>query len=264
MTYLLEDLVINRVDLVDEGANSASFIELYKRKERSDTMELDAIIEKLSKEHAVVVQAEIDKLTGEITKAKDDLVTVSAEHSVTKEALAKAEENLKAKGEELTETKTELQTLKDEANPEDEVMKSMPEAAKVLFAKMKAQKEAAEEAMRTAKDAEVNAEAVAKAVELKALPIEQEKLISVLKGADKGLIELLTTINAAVDATLLGEVGKNKAGGVASSSEEAWTKIEAKATDIAKAKGISKAKAISDAVNQNPDLYKEYLKGGAN
>ena len=33
MPYELKDLVIDRVDLVDEGANSAAFIELYKRKE---------------------------------------------------------------------------------------------------------------------------------------------------------------------------------------------------------------------------------------
>ena len=37
MPYLLEDLVITRVDLVDEGANSAAFIELYKRKERGES-----------------------------------------------------------------------------------------------------------------------------------------------------------------------------------------------------------------------------------
>ena len=40
MPYLLEDLVIERIDLVDEGANSAAFIEIYKRKEQSNTMEI--------------------------------------------------------------------------------------------------------------------------------------------------------------------------------------------------------------------------------
>ena len=34
--------------------------------------------------------------------------------------------------------------------------------------------------------------------------------------------------------------------------------------EIIKTKGISKAKAITQAVDENPDLYKEYLKGGAN
>ena len=30
MPYILDDLVIDRVDFVDEGANSAAFIEVFK------------------------------------------------------------------------------------------------------------------------------------------------------------------------------------------------------------------------------------------
>ena len=122
-------------------------------------------------------------------------------------------------------------------------------------------RDAAEEAVRKAKEAEAQAEAVAKAAELKALPIEQQKLVGVLKGASPELLEVLTTINAAVDSSVLGEVGKNSPGTVGT---DAWDKIEAKAAEIVKAKGVSKAKAISLAVEENPDLYKEYLKGGAN
>ena len=143
-------------------------------------------------------------------------------------------------------------------------LKAMPEEARALFTKMKAQKEAAEEAIRKAKDAEAQATAIAKAAELKAIPIEQDKLVGILKGASPELLEVLTAINSAVESTVLGEVGKRAPGQASSSSEEAWAKIEAKASEIAKAKGISKAKAVSQAVDENPDLYKEYLQGGAN
>ena len=259
MTYLLEDLVIDRVDLVDEGANSAAFIELYKRKELGDKMDLKDIIAKMTEEHATVVQAELDTLAGEITKANDSVATLTAD-------LSKAKEELDTANEDLGKAKSELEALKvkPDDNGEEETLKAMPEAARVLFSKMKAQKEAAEEAVRKAKDAEANAEAIAKAAELKALPIEQEKLVGVLKGCSKEMLDVLSTINAAVDGIVLGEVGKNKPGNADSTAAAAWDKIEAKALDIAKEKGVSKAKAISQAVEANPDLYKEYLKGGAN
>jgi len=266
MPYLLEDLVINRVDLVDEGANSAAFIELYKRKERSDKMELKDIIAKMTPEHAAVVKAEIDNLSSEVTKAKESTVALTTERDGAKKALEKAIGDLKVANEELAKAKSELDTLKANtaAFDEEETIKAMPEEARALFTKMKAQKEAAEEAVRKAKDAEAQATAIAKAAELKAIPIEHDKLVGILKGASPELIEVLTAINSAVDSTVLGEVGKRAPGQASSSSEEAWAKIEAKASEIAKAKGISKAKAVSQAVDENPDLYKEYLQGGAN
>lgn len=266
MPYLLEDLVITRVDLVDEGANSAAFIELYKRKERSDKMELKDIIAKMNPEHAAVVQSEIDNLSSEVTKAKESVAALTNERDSAKEALEKAIGDLKVANEELAKAKEELEALKanDAASNEEDIIKAMPEEARALYTKMKAQKEAAEEAIRKAKEAEAQATAIAKAAELKAIPIEQDKLVGILKGASPELLEVLTAINSAIDSTVLGEVGKRAPGQASSSSEEAWAKIEAKAAEIAKAKGISKAKAISQAVEENPDLYKEYLQGGAN
>ena len=266
MPYLLEDLVITRVDLVDEGANSAAFIELYKRKERSDKMELKDIIAKMNPEHAAVVQSEIDNLSSEVTKAKESVAALTNERDSAKEALEKAMGDLKVANEELAKAKEELEALKADntASNEEDIIKAMPEEARALYTKMKAQKEAAEEAIRKAKEAEAHATAIAKAAELKAIPIEQDKLVGILKGASPELIEVLTAINSAVESTVLGEVGKRSPGQASSSSEEAWAKIEAKADEIAKAKGISKAKAISQAVDENPDLYKEYLQGGAN
>jgi len=266
MPYLLEDLVITRVDLVDEGANSAAFIELYKRKERSDKMELKDIIAKMNPEHAAVVQAEIDNLSSEVAKAKESVTALTIERDSAKEALEKAMGDLKTANEELAKAKAELEALKanNAASNEEDIIKAMPEEARALYIKMKAQKEAAEEAIRKAKEAEAQATAIAKAAELKAIPIEQDKLVGILKGASPELLEVLTAINSAIESTVLGEVGKRSPGQASSSSEEAWAKIEAKAAEIAKAKGISKAKAISQAVEENPDLYKEYLQGGAN
>ena len=279
MPYLLEDLVVNRVDLVDEGANSEAFISLYKRKEQS-TMDLKDIIAKLAPDHAATVNAELTRLTGELAKAKESATTVIAERETAEQALAKANgdlktatENLKTANDGLQKAKEDLDTCKAELDTlkgsstsfdEEETMKSMPEPAKQLFMKMKQQKETAEENVRKSKEAEDNATAIAKAAELKALPIETEKLAGVLKGCSTELFEVLTSINAAMDSAVLGEVGKSAPGAASASSDAAWGKIESKAAEIAKSTGISKAKAITKAVEENPDLYKEYLKGGAN
>lgn len=288
MPYLLEDLVVNRVDLVDEGANSAAFIELYKRKERSANMDIKEILSKMKPEHSSVVQAELDRLTSDVEKANDTLATVTTERDTAVQDLAKANTDLTAANEDLAKTKSELETLKakhpaececdgeeDEngtckacgkpkkkaAFDEEETLKSMPAAAREMFAKMRAQKEAAEEEVRKAREAEEHTKAVAKAAELKALPIESEKLVGVLKGCSTEMVDILTTINAAIEGTVLGEVGKSSTG---AHGGDAWSKIEAKADEIAKRDSVSKQRAVSIAIKENPDLYNEYLQGGAN
>ena len=274
MPYLLEDLVVDRVDLVDEGANSAAFIEFFKRKERKESMDYKEVIAKMSPEQGKLVQAELDKLAGEVTKAKEDLATVTTERDEAKKQLDETNGKLETANDDLATAKSELDALKQDegkdgaakaAFDEEETMKAMPKEARELFTKMKAQKNAAEEELRKAKDAEKHAEAVAKAATLKSLPIEQAKLVELVKGATPEVLELLATVATAMDETVLGEVGKSKAGaGTASTSNEAWAQIEAKADEVAKKDSISKAKAISKVVNENPDLYKQYLQGGAN
>lgn len=258
MPNLVVDLDVNRVDLVDEGACSAAFIELYKRKEKH--MDVKEILSKMKPEHAAVIEEAIDK-------AKSDLQAVTAERDAAQADLAKAKEDLTAVTTELEEFKAKKK--EDEENcgktgtgtgfDEEETMKSMPEAAKQIFAKMKAQKEAAEEELRKAKDAEAHSEAVAKAAQLKALPVETSKLVEVIKGCSPDLLDVLTTINAAIEGTVLDEVGKSRGG-----STDAWSKIEAKAEEVAKRDNVTKQKAVSIAIKENPDLYKEYLQGGAN
>ena len=288
MPYLLEDLVVDRVDLVDEGANSAAFIELYKRKEQGAIMDIKEILSKMKPEHSVAIQAELDKLSGDVTKANDTLATVTTERDTATQELSKAKTDLTAANDELAKANSELETLKakqpeececdgeeDEngmckvcgkpkkkaAFDEEETMKSMPANVRAVFAKMRAQKDAAEEEVRKAKEAEKNAEAVAKAAELKALPIETEKLVGVLKNCGADMVDVLTTINAAIEGTVLGEVGKSNAG---SKGADSWSKIEAKADEIAKRDSVTKQKAVSIAIKESPELYKEYLQGGAN
>lgn len=286
MPYELIDLVVNRVDLVDEGANSAAFIELYKRKENNEPMDFEAILKSLKPEHASVVQGVIDTRDADLKKAREDLQAAN-------QSLTDVQGQLKDANDALAKAKAELDTLKAKeycecdgeedddgmckacgkpkkksaAFDETETLKSMPEPARTLFMKMRAQKEAAEEQVRKNNEEKAEAAAIAKAASLKAIPVEQSKLVGILKSCTPEVADLLSTINTAIETTVLSEIGKNAGNGAGSgnpaTSDEAWTALEKKAQEIAKRDNITVEKAMGTALSENPDLYRKYLNGGA-
>lgn len=281
MPYELQDLVIDRVDLVDEGANSAAFIELYKRKETEKLMDFEQILSKMKPEHASVIQDIIKAKDEELSKAHEDLENANNSVAEKDEQLQKANEALANANAEIEKQKDKYCSCDGEADKdgvckvcgkpkkstsfdEAETMKSMPENVRAMFEKMRAQKEAAEEQVRKAAEQEAEAKAIAKAASLKAIPVEQDKLVGILKSCTPEIADLLTTINSAIEATVLDEVGKNKGNGAATdTSGDAWGKLEKKAEEIAKRDSVTKEKAMSIALDENPDLYREYLNGGA-
>lgn len=252
MPYELQDLIVDRVDFVDEGANSAAFIELYKRKETKEPMDLTEIMSKLKPEHAEVIQKALDD--------KDAVITANAATIASKDA------DLTTANEALSKANAELEALKEKPKAEDsetELLKSMPESARAMFEKMRLQKEAAEEEVRKAAEREAEAAAVAKAASMKAIPVPQEQLVSILKNCTPEIENLLSTISKAIDVTVLDEIGKNRGNGATSASEDAWTKLEKKAEEIAKRDSVTKEKAMRAAISEYPELYREYVNGGA-
>ena len=307
MPYFLEDLVVDRVDFVDEGANTGAFIEIFKRKENRESMELSEIIGKLKPEHAEVIQQTLNGLNEELGKARTDLDTANEE-------LGKARTDLETANEELGKARTDLETANEKISgyeetistqsatiekaneelsalkakdsmctcdgeadedgvckvcglkknlgfDESEVLKSMPANVRSEFLKMRAQKEAAEEQVRKAAEEKLEAEAVAKANTLKSLPVEHEKLVQVIKSGNSDVVEILEAVAAAIDGTVLGEVGHVGKGRV---NTDAWSKIEAEAEKIAERDSVTKQKAIRTVIDEHPELYKEYLNGGTN
>lgn len=242
MPSLVLDLLVDRVDLVDEGANSEAFIKLYKRKERRDTMTFEEILAKMKPEHAEVVKQYVaDKdLTVDLNKAKEKITELEGDL----EKVAKSK------------------TVEEPAF--EDVLKSLDPAVQEVFKSMQAQKDAAEAVAKQAADERLNTEAIAKAKELKALPVDETKLVEVLKSITPEVHEILKAANKAIsEDSVFEEIGKTKTD-TSSGAGDAWGKIEKKAKAIEVEQKVSKAKAISIAVNQNPDLYKEYLEGGAN
>lgn len=256
MPNLILDLMVDRVDLVDEGANSAAFIKLYKRKENEQAMTLDEILAKMKPEHAEVIKSEISKAKEEVpAETEAELNDLKTKNEEMTEEVAKAKKDL----EEVKVAKS-----KDKEPDFEEVMKNLDPSVQEVFKSLKAQKDAAETVARAAAEEKLTTEAVAKAKELKSLPIEEAKLVEVMKGISPEVHEILKAANKAIeDGGLFEEVGKSKpnAGEGASS---AWEKIEKKAAEIETEKKVTKAKAITMAIQENPDLYREYLKGGAN
>jgi hypothetical protein len=258
MPNLILDLLVDRVDLVDEGANSAAHIKLYKRKETEQVMELNEILAKMKPEHKEVIEAEL-------AKAKSEVPEVVATE------LAKAKGDVETLTEDLNKAKTELQEVevaksKDSEPDFEEVLKGLDPSVQSVFKSLQAQKDAAEEVARQAAEEKVTQEAIAKAKDLKALPVEEDKLVEVMKGITPEVHEVLKAANQAIlDNGLFEEVGKSKGEEAKSTdSNEAWAKIEKAAEKIEADEKVSKAKSISMAIKQNPDLYREYLKGGAN
>lgn len=259
MAYELVDLVIDRVDLVDEGANSAAFIELYKRKESSEPMDFNEILSKLKPEHAEVITKAFEESNADVAKAREELeaatqnlATKEAELSEVNEALAKANAEIDA-------LKADS-VAKSAAEAEEEILKSMPEAAREMYSKMRAQKEAAEEQVRKNAAEKVEAEAIAKAAGLKAIPVEQEKLVGILKGISPEVYDILCAANTAIEEAVLGEVGKNRGNGAAQGASDAWSQIEKSAKEIAQSDNVTFEKAVSTVISANPDLYEKYLK----
>jgi uncharacterized protein YukE len=213
-------------------------------------MDFNEIISKLKPEHAEVIQAEIAKAKAEVPEE------VAKELSDTKE--------------ELIATKTELEKVKEEVNKSkepaeeenfEEVLKSLDPAVQKVFKSLQAQKEAAEQVAKQLTEQKEEEEAIAKANALKALPVEEDKLVQVVKGISDDVYEILKSAAKVLEESdIFEEVGKGKGD---ASTIDAWSKIEKKADEIAKRDNITKEKAISVVINENPELYKEYLSGGA-
>lgn len=256
MPKIIVDLEVDRVDLVDEGANSEAYIRLYKRKEHVPTMNLEEILAKMKPEHVEVIRTAItaaaEANSTELAKAKEDLTTSEAK-------LAKAEADLQAAQEEVAKSKPKA------ADEFEEVLKGATPEVADFMRKMKMQKDLAEEAARVAIEKSRNDEIVAKAKTLSNLPVEQDALVTILKGASTEVLELLEKANTAIENSLLTEVGKSKGNASAGlGANAAWGKLEKRASEIAVRDSISVEKAMGVAMREHPDLYKEYVDGGAN
>lgn len=263
----LKNLKINRVDLVPEGANSAAFVTLFKGKELKP-VDFEELMHKMKPEYATVINEHVSALS----KAKDEsdaaLSTANATIASLQADLERAKQDKEAAEAAAAEAKKAAEGTVpfDEDEQLAKSIEGLDPQVREYFERITKQKDAAEEIAKAALAKEKHAEAEAKAEELKALPVEKAKLVDFIeKSNDTAGIEMLSAIAKGIEATVLTEVGKSNATNTfTASAEDAWGKIEASAKDIAKSRNISKEAAVAVVISEQPELYREYLKGGAN
>ncbi|MMZ45699.1 hypothetical protein D3C75_232880 [compost metagenome] len=265
MPDLVLDLIVDRVDLVDDGANSAAFIQMFKRREHENNMDFNAILAEMKPEHAAIINDVVAKAKAEVPEE-----TVQ-ELETAKEAVAKAEEKYTSAFDESETMKSKLKALEDAQKPKEpdyeEVLKSLSPEMQTVFKRMQTQKEQAENMAKELSAKAEHEEAVAKAATIKAIPVDEAQLIAVAKSASEEVMEVLKAASKAIEeAVPFEEVGKNRkdTSATSKSSEQAWAELEKHADRISVEQGVTKAAAVGIATKQYRDLYKQYLDGGAN
>ena len=284
MAKKLTNLKITKVSLVDEGACSAAHITLFKQKKGGSEMTFEEMMESLSEEQQAIIKAKFDAQNEELEKAKEECSEKEQELEEAKKAFSEKEEELeKVKQEkkdlETKASETEEEEAEDdlavEADSEDgvtkakkelteeEILKNVDPAVREMIQKAKSEAEVHKQAVLKMKEEKEIAEVTEIAKSLSGVGTEETQMVSMLRKAKSLDVELYTEVlkalqvanNIIADSELLKEKGQSFAG----NDVDAWSKVDAKADEIAKTRGVSKAKATNIVIDEFPELYQAYL-----
>lgn len=284
MAKKLTNLKITKVSLVDEGACSAAHITLFKQKKGGSEMTFEEMMESLSEEQQAIIKAKFDAQNEELEKAKEECSEKEQELEEAKKAFSEKEEELeKVKQEKKdletkaseTEEEEEYDDLAIEADSEDgvtkakkelteeEILKNVDPAVREMIQKAKSEAEVHKQAVLKMKEEKEIAEVTEIAKSLSGVGTEETQMVSMLRKAKSLDVELYAEVlkalqvanNIIADSELLKEKGQSFAG----NDVDAWSKVDAKADEIAKTRGVSKAKATNIVIDEFPELYQAYL-----
>ena len=284
MAKKLTNLKITKVSLVDEGACSAAHITLFKQKKGGSEMTFEEMMESLSEEQQAIIKAKFDAQNEELEKAKEECSEKEQELEEAKKAFSEKEEELeKVKQEKKdletkaseTEEEEEEDDLAIEADSEDgvtkakkelteeEILKNVDPAVREMIQKAKSEAEVHKQAVLKMKEEKEIAEVTEIAKSLSGVGTEETQMVSMLRKAKSLDVELYAEVlkalqvanNIIADSELLKEKGQSFAG----NDVDAWSKVDAKADEIAKTRGVSKAKATNIVIDEFPELYQAYL-----
>lgn len=233
---MLVDLDLDKVSLCNQGANSRAHILIAKRKENSDMPKtFEELLKALTPEQADMVNTHI----AGIEKAKDDII--------------------KALTEDVTTLTGEVDTLKKsvptkEEGTEDIMKNASPEIA-AYIAKLKGSVD-----QLVADREEVLAKERFELV--KAIPVDEAKLKSVLKSASPAVFEILKAAATAVETTVLDKgKGKEEQNDFTETAAKAYDALDKAAKAIALEKSMTFEQAFTEACVANPEIYAKYVKG---
>ena len=285
MAKKLTNLKITKVSLVDEGACSAAHITLFKQKKGGSEMTFEEMMESLSEEQQAIIKAKFDAQNEELEKAKEECSEKEQELEEAKKAFSEKEEelekvkqekkDLETKASETEEEEEDDDDLAVEADSEDgvtkakkelteeEILKNVDPAVREMIQKAKSEAEVHKQAVLKMKEEKEIAEVTEIAKSLSGVGTEETQMVSMLRKAKSLDVELYAEVlkalqvanNIIADSELLKEKGQSFAG----NDVDAWSKVDAKADEIAKTRGVSKAKATNIVIDEFPELYQAYL-----
>ena len=281
MAKKLTNLKITKVSLVDEGACSAAHITLFKQKKGGSEMTFEEMMESLSEEQQAIIKAKFDAQNEELEKAKEECSEKEQELEEAKKAFSEKEKELEKVKQEKKDLETkaseteEEEDLAVEADSEDgvtkakeelteeEILKNVDPAVREMIQKAKSEAEVHKQAVLKMKEEKEIAEVTEIAKSLSGVGTEETQMVSMLRKAKSLDVELYAEVlkalqvanNIIADSELLKEKGQSFAG----NDVDAWSKVDAKADEIAKTRGVSKAKATNIVIDEFPELYQAYL-----
>ena len=247
-------------------------------------MTFEEMMESLSEEQQAIIKAKFDAQNEELEKAKEECSEKEQELEEAKKAFSEKEEELeKVKQEkkdlETKASETEEEEAEDdlavEADSEDgvtkakkelteeEILKNVDSAVREMIQKAKSEAEIHKQAVLKMKEEKEIAEVTEIAKSLSGVGTEETQMVSMLRKAKSLDVELYAEVlkalqvanNIIADSELLKEKGQSFAG----NDVDAWSKVDAKADEIAKTRGVSKAKATNIVIDEFPELYQAYL-----
>lgn len=284
---LMTNLQVNRVDLVNEGADSEAFIKFFKSR-GGIKMTIEELVAKMKPENQKVVAdalAAAATNATEVAKSQQNALIAGANKALqcpdcvklghvcpTCKAAIQGSGVSKMKDDAVKEmvdsinsilaVATKVQKNKPTGNEdnEEEVLKSLDPAVRAIIEKSRMQAAAAEEAVKKMKEDTLNTEAVAKSAAIDSLGMKSEELVELyksLKGETRDTV--FATLAKANKAVKEGDLFKEVGSGKEDPTADAWSQLEAKANEIAKSAKITKEAAIAKAMKDNPDLYRAYV-----
>ena len=283
MAKKLTNLKITKVSLVDEGACSAAHITLFKQKKGGSKMTFEEMMEALSEEQQAIIKAKFDAQNEELEKAKEECSEKEQELEEAKKAFSEKEEELEKVKQEKKDLETKASETEEEEEDdlaveadsedgvtkakkeltEEEILKNVDPAVREMIQKAKSEAEVHKQAVLKMKEEKEIAEVTEIAKSLSGVGTEETQMVSMLRKAKSLDVELYAEVlkalqvanNIIADSELLKEKGQSFAG----NDVDAWSKVDAKADEIAKTRGVSKAKATNIVIDEFPELYQAYL-----
>ncbi len=230
----LVNLTLDAVALCNTGANSRAHILLNKRKENENMPQtFEELIKALTTDQANIVNAHI--------------ATLEKAH---KEAVEKLDGQIT----QLTATNEQLAKSAKPAPTEEDVLKNAPPELAAMFSKM-------QDSMASMIAEREEALAKSRYEKLKAIPVPETDLKSILKTASPAVVAVLEKAATAVEAAL-NPVGKNTDNKFqAGNADEAYAKLEKAAKAISAERGVSFEKAFTLACTEDTTTYAAYAKG---